>query len=247
MNRRIGFVTVVVAALVLIAGCSAPLQVGTGTATAETDSAGTDRTVSTTGVGEATAEADLAVVTVAVTARGDSADAVREAVAADTARMRDALRAAGVEEDAVRTVSFRLSPRSAVDESGTRSPAGYEAVHAFSIETTPDAAGEVVDTAIGNGASEVYGVAFTLSDDARADLREQALERAMADSRADADVVAAAADLSVTGVRSVSIGGDYGPIYAVRESAADAGGAGTQFDAGPVTVHATVDVTYAVA
>lgn len=244
MNRRIGISTILVAALVLLAGCAAPLQTETGTASG----AAAERTISTAGTGEVTADADLAVVTVAVVARADSADAAREAVATDAARLREALRELGVDDDAVRTVSYRLSPRyESVEGRLGDEIAGYEAVHAYRIETSPDDAGDVVDTAVGNGASEVYGVSFTLSDEARAELREQALERAMADARADADAVAGAADLSVTGVRSVSVGGDYGPIYEVRTAADSAGGAGTQFDAGPVTVTARVDVTYTAA
>lgn len=247
MDRRFGISTVVVAALVLIAGCSAPLQSGPGTAAADTASHPAVRTVSTAGTGAVAADADRAVVTVAVTARGASADAVRDRVAANATRMREALRAAGVADDELQTVSFRLSSRLQLDpETGVQTIAGYEAVHAHRIETTPSAAGEIVDTAVDNRATEVSGVAFTLSDEARTELRSQALERAMTDARADADVVAEAAGLAVTGVRSASIGSS-GPIYAVRESAAEGAGSGTQFDAGPVTVTARVDVTYTVA
>lgn len=245
MNYRLGVVAIGVATLVLLAGCAAPLQAENGAAATGTDAAD-GRAITTSGTGGASADADRAVVTVAVTARAESAAAAREAVATDAARMREALRELGIEDDAVRTVSYRLSPRD--DSPGERDGdeiTGYEAVHAYRIETTPADAGAVVDTAVGNGASEVYGVSFTLSDGARAELREHALERAMADARADADVVAGAAGLSVTGVRTVSTGGDDGPIYESR--VADAGGAGTQFDAGPVTVTARVDVTYSAA
>ncbi|MFA1609508.1 SIMPL domain-containing protein [Halobellus rubicundus] len=246
MNRRFGLVTIAVAALVLFAGCAAPLQADNGTATAATDASG-DRTISTAGTGEASADADRAIVTIAVSAHAETAEAARDSVAADAAQLREALRELGIADQAVRTVSYRLSPRyESLDGRSGGEVAGYEAVHAYRIETAPAEAGRVVDTAVGNGASEVYGVSFTLSDEARAELRAQALERAMADARADADVVAGAAGLSVTGVQSVSVGSDYGPIYESRV-AADAGGAGTQFDAGPVTVTARVDVTYTAA
>ncbi|WP_256288714.1 SIMPL domain-containing protein [Halobellus inordinatus] len=255
MNRRIGFTAVLVAALVLLAGCSGPLQstttdaAPTGGAADGTAAGDVTRTISTTGTGEVSADADRAVVTVAVTARADTAEAARSAVAENATQMRDALRDAGVDDESVTTASYRLQPYYAdVDrKTSERDVAGYEAVHAYRIETTPDAAGTVVDTAIGNGASEVYGVQFTLSAETRAELRERALERAMNAARTDADAVAAAANLTVTGVQSASTGGDYGPVYAVRETASDAGGAPTQFDAGSVTVTARVDVTYTAA
>ncbi|WP_144905077.1 SIMPL domain-containing protein [Halobellus captivus] len=244
MNRRLSLATVAIATLVLVAGCSAPLQT-----TAGNDTPGAEpRTISTSGSGTVSADADLAVVTVAVTARADTANAAREDVAASVEEMRDALREAGVADDAVTTDSYRIRPVSdPVRESGEREITGYEAVHTYRIETTPDNAGSVVDTAIENGGSEVYGVSFTLSDERRAELRERAIERAMDAARTDADTIAAAADLSVTGVQSASTSGGHSPIYETRATAADSGGVPTQFDAGSVTVSATVDVTYTAA
>ena len=124
---------------------------------------------------------------------------------------------------------------------GDRTLVGYEAVHASGSELAADAAGTVVDTAVGNGASEVQGVTFTLSDETRVELREQALEHAMSAARADAETVASSANLSITGVQSASTGGGVGPVYETRATVADTGSA---FDAGSVTVTATVDVTY---
>jgi len=241
MNRRTGLATIAIATLVLIAGCSAPLQT-TAEGAAPTDDV---RTISTSGSGEVSTDADLAIVTVAVTARADTANAAREEVATSASTMRDALREAGIEDDAVTTESYRIRPVAEhKPESGEREITGYEAVHTYRIETTPDEAGSTVDTAIENGASEVYGVHFTLTDERRAELREQALQRAMDAARSDADAIAAAADLSVTGVQSASTGGGYSPVYEMRETAADSGGVPTEFNAGSVTVSATVDVTY---
>ena len=243
MNRRLGIATVAIATLVLLAGCTAPLQ----TANGDSPSGDAQRTISTSGSGEGSAEADRAVVTVAVTARADSAEEARSTVAAAASEMREALRAAGVDDDAVTTASYGVRPIvEAPRESGEREVTGYEAVHAYRIETTPDAAGTVVDTAVGNGATEVYGVSFTLADETRTELRERALERAMDAARDDADAIASAADLTVTGVQSASTSGGYAPAYEVRETAADsgAGGVPTQFEGGSVTVTANVDVTF---
>ncbi len=234
-----------VAALVLLAGCGAALQTtGEPTATTGGDAGATQRTVSTTGAGTAVADADRAVVRVAVTARADTAEAAREAVAADAARMRTALRDAGVDDDAVTTAYYRISPQYADGgERDGRAIVGYDAVHAYRIDAAADAAGTVVDTALGGGASEVQGVTFTLGDETRAELRAVALERAMAAARADAETIAASSELSVVGVQSASTGGHVGPVYGPE--AADR--LGTTFDSGSVTVTATVAVTYVAA
>lgn len=68
----------------------------------------------------------------------------------------------------------------------------------------------------------------------------------MADARDDADLLATAGDVTVTGVRSVSTA-DVGvqPVDAgLRETADGGGGAATRIEPGPVTVSATVSVTY---
>lgn len=222
--------------LLVLAGCSGPLQ------SADSGAAADATTVDVTGTGQASADADLALVFVSVTARADTAEEARSIVAADVDRVRSALRASGVPDDAVTTASFRVSPRYDASERDPRL-VGYTAVHAFRIEVAPDRAGEVIDLAVGNGADEVDGVRFTLRDETRAELRERALTRAVETARADADTVAAAADLTVTGVSQVSTSGGFAPAFDARVDEA-AGGGATTLEPGPVTVTATVSVTY---
>lgn len=224
--------------LVLLAGCTAPLQ--TTPATSGDDGV---TTISTTGTGTVDAESDLAVVSVAVVATAASADDARGQVATDVERMRTALRAAGVPDDAVSTASFAVVPEYDYRD-GERTERGFRAVHTFRIETDPARAGEVVDVAVGNGATEVHGVTFTLTGETRASLRAQAVERAVTAARADADAMATAADLSVTGVETMSTSGGFSPVerFDVAEAAGD--GARTTFEPAPVAVSVTVQIAY---
>jgi len=242
MRSRSVPLVLALALVVLLAGCAAPLQADGGADAGADDADGP--TIDVSGTGTASADADLAVVRVSVIARGDSADAVRGQVATDAESMRAALRDAGVPEDAVTTESFRVSPRyDRVND--TRELVGYEAVHAFRIEVAPDRAGEVVDVAVSGGADRVDGVGFTLTDETRAELREQALTEAVESARADADAIAGAAGLTVTGVDSASTSQDFSPIFQDRVAEAGGDAAATSFEPGPVTVSATVSVTYA--
>ncbi|MFB6160439.1 MAG: SIMPL domain-containing protein [Haloferacaceae archaeon] len=266
--------TALVAGLLLLAGCSAPVT------TASADAGGDDppavdagpavvggddptaraadgrlpqvaagapanaTTITVSAAGHATAAPDHAVVRFAVTATADGPDAARGAVATDVGRVRTALRDAGVPDDAVRTTAFAVTPEYRY-VNGTRELVGYRAVHAVAVETAPDDAGRIVDVALGNGADEVADVFFGLADGTRAALRSEALGRAVAAARADADAVAGAAGLGVTGVAAVEVSDDVAvPTAAAREGAA---GDGTTFDPGPVTVTARVRVTYAAA
>jgi hypothetical protein len=226
---------VTMALVVLLAGCAGPLQTGGGSADAD------GSTIAVSATGAASAEADLAVVHLSVDVTAESANDARDRAASGVNAVRSALADAGVPDANVTTTAFGISPvYDYVD--GERELDGYRAVHSLAVETAPANAGSVVDAAVGAGATTVEGVRFTLSDERRADLRETAITRAMANARADADGIAAAADLSVTGVRHASTGASFEPHPVARFE--DAAGAETSFQPAPVTVTATVDVTY---
>lgn len=116
----------------------------------------------------------------------------------------------------------------------------YVARQSFRIAVNDtDAAGRVIDLAVGNGATEVDGVEFTLSDERRREVRGTAIDRAVSDARSQAEAVASSTGLSVGDVRSVSVGG--GGFVGVR---GDAAGGGTVIEPGPVTVSVSVGITY---
>ena len=247
MHSRKTLAALLLVATILLAGCLGPVQPFESTGddpqpAVRTTDAGNATHVSVTGTGTVSADADLALVRVAVTATAESADEARAQVADDADRMTAALRDAGVADDAVTTLSYRIAPEYDASPDG-RELVGYRAVHAFEVEVAPADAGRVVDVAVGNGADTVDGVAFTLTDETRADLREQALTEAVERARADADAVAAAAGLSVTEVHRIDVGNEYVPYAPVVREAAG-GDAGTVLEPGPVTVSASVSVTY---
>jgi hypothetical protein len=202
-------------------------------------------TISVSATGQVEAEPDQAVLQVAVLARGDDANAVRERLAENVTRMRAALRNATVGDDQIRTVAFRIDQRFG-EVDGERRPVGFEGVHAFEITlSNVSRAGEIIDVAVENGADRVDSVELTLSEERRREVRAEALRAAMANARADADVIAESANLTVTGVRSAAAGDlSFSPVRAefAQARAGDAGG--TAIESGPVTVTAQVSVTY---
>ena len=232
MNRS--RLAITLAGIVLLAGCAAPLQSTTATAP---DSEET--TVVTTGTGSVEADADLAVVRVAVVSVADTAEAARNDTASRSTALVDALVAAGVPEDAITTASYSLNAQYDRDN-GERELAGYRAVHTYHVEVAPDEAGTAIDAAVSEAGAEVRGVEFTLTPETRADLRAEAVENAVANARADADAAAAAAGLNVTRVVSIEVGST--PVFASR--GLETADAATELRPGPVTVEATVTVTY---
>ncbi|WP_418283202.1 SIMPL domain-containing protein [Halorubrum sp. DTA98] len=200
--------------------------------TTETES---NVTITISATGTTSAAPDRAVIDVAVEESAGSADAARAAVADNASEMRDALAEANISDDQIRTTYFFIQTER--DDDGTIT---YRAVHGFELRVPVDGAGSVIDAAVAGGATRVDGVQFTLSEETARELRGDALEAALDNARADADVIASATGVEVQTVTSVQTGdGGIGPVFAE-----DALGGGTTFDPGPVTVTAHVTVTY---
>ena len=240
MSRTRWIVTLVVVTAFVSAGVGGVL--GGATAQQQPTESGESQTVSVSGVGSASAPPDRAVVRLAVVAIAEDAETAREMAAADADRMRRALRKAGVADEQVRTITYTLQTEYRRDET---EPQRFRVTHGYEVELDDiDAAGSVVDVAVGNGADRVDGVRFDLSEAALREVRDRALTEAMTEARADADAVAAAAGVGVTTVESVHVGGRTVPVLYARETVAtDA--AGTVVEPGPVDVRVTVEVVYA--
>lgn len=233
---------ILVASVVLMVALAGCLTIGDAGA----DDANGDESHATIDVGataSVTSPPDLALVRVAVVVTAPTADEARAGVAENVSEMRDALRAAGIDDDRVETTVYYLR---AVTEYPKEGPevVRYRAEHAFEIETDVDRAGEIVDVAVTSGANRVSGVQFALTEETRREVRAEALALAMANAREDADAVAAAADLVVTDVESASTSNfGYVPFDSRFEGDGKAGGS-TVIEPGPVRVSVTVAVTY---
>lgn len=247
MLRRQPIIAAGVAVLLILAGCTAGSP-STGT------SAGTEnRTIHVTGTGSAEAEPNQAVVRVAAVATADDAATARRRLAENTTRMRTALEEIGIGDDQIVTRRYDIRRINRPREEGAEGDAEprYRASHAFEITLSRiDRVGTVIDTAIGNGATEVDAVEFTLSTDRRQRLQREARRAAMDDARETARGLAGSANLTVTGVKVVRTGSDGGPrpvedAYAGAPTAT--AGAATDVESGPVTVVTTVRVVYTAA
>lgn len=246
MESKTALSAVLVAGLLVAAGVAGATVLGTGPASASESSDSKSITVSASGDVEATP--DQAVVRVAVTAAGNDSTAVREELASNVESVRAALADYGIPDENVRTAHFDIRQERERTPEGTEL-GDYRGVHALEITTDDtDAAGELIDLAVDNGADTINGVSFTLSDEKREELHNDALEAAMSNADTRADTLAASADLSVTEVHSIhSADTGYRPYrmetaYVTADGGAAVGG--TSVQAGPVTVTADVRVTY---
>ena len=248
MNSRIAFAGVaVVAALMATAGAATAFA--SGGAPVQAQQSGQHQQMSDTitvgASGQVQAEADRAVIQVGVVASGDDIETVREQLSSNASQMREALDEMGIDDSRVRTSYYDISTNRRYGPRDSEEPA-YRAIHSFSITVEDtERVGEVIDTAVTNGAHEVDGVQFTLSADKREELKQEALSEAMDTARNEAGTIADAEDLTVTGVDRVSTT-EYRsrPYMAEQAALAGDGGGGTSIDSGPVSVSASVNVVY---
>lgn len=144
-------------------------------------------------VGEAVVKVapDRAFVTVSAVSRSRSPREAQRQNAATMAVVRQKLEAAGTTPDAIRTLAVQLSPEFDYIE-GRRQLRGYVAQHSIEVRVDAvDRVGDVLDAAVGGGATEVGEVRFDLKD--RESVEREALRRAAAAGRARAEAAAAGA------------------------------------------------------
>src|SRR4051794_25702953 len=191
--RHLVWITATLLVASAVAGVGAPALI-------RADSTDRPGTISVTGSGTVTTEPDTATTSFGVVTQGTTA---REAMAQNSeemAKVIEALKTAGVASKDLQTQYVSLDPR--YDNRG-REVVGYSASNSVSaIVRELSQAGAVIDAAVAAGANSVSGP--SLSRDDQGKLYNDALERAVADAKAKAEVLARAAGVSVGAVQSVS-------------------------------------------
>jgi len=250
MNRRqllVGSTTAITAGL---AGC-----LSTATGSESTDSSD-ERTISVSNSAEVAAEPDQALMRTSIEVTGDDAASVRDKLNKRADTLRDGLLDAGLDDDQITTDRFQVRDRidrrraeqAEVDsEEDLDEFRYYVGTHRFQIEVQDvDEVGSMIDTAIDSGADSVGRIVFTLSDDRRAELRNEALEDAIDEAREEAEFIADEVDVEIDEVQAVDTSeGRVSPVRTqadeVTEEAADTG---TSIDTDDVTVRASASVRY---
>jgi uncharacterized protein YggE len=200
------------------------------------------------GTGKITTDPDRAIVSLAVETQHSDVKAAQNENAVRMNEVINAVRALGIPSEDLKTTGYTISIIRDETEKGVfdREVTYYRVINTLLVELKDiQKAGEVVDIAINNGANRVNYVSFTLSDEKQESLRAEALTDAVNSARNDANAVAGAMGVSITGVKEISVGS---PVIPVRyaEMAYDAApvGAATPIEPNTIDVTATVSITY---
>jgi uncharacterized protein YggE len=202
--------------------------------------------VITSGEGMVQAVPDRAWITLTAESRaGNPRDAQRRNVEAMTPVI-DKLRAAGIPADAIRTVGYDLQQEWDF-VNNRRESRGYVARNTIDVRVDAiDRIGELLEMAVGSGATSVGGVRFDLKD--RAKLEREALRLAVEDARVRADAAAAGAGRSIDRVLRIDAQAAGPPVplprvAMLREQAASSDA--PPIAAGQIEIRAQITLTSA--
>jgi uncharacterized protein len=232
--RRLGVAGL--ALLVLAAALVAVLRPHGSSAAA----ADTTNTITVSGNGSVTTIPDRASFSFTVETRAATAVAALAQNATETRAVIAAVKGAGVADEDVQTAQVSLSPQTSNDG---RTVTGYVASNTITAKIRDlTKAGRVIDAAVGAGATGVSGPSLFRGDtDA---LYRDALKAAVADARAKATALAAAANETLGHVQSIVEGGSSVPLP-VAAGKVDVGG--TPIEPGTTEIDASVTVTFTAA
>jgi uncharacterized protein YggE len=209
-----------------------------------------ERTISVSGTGEVMAIPDTATVNVGVQTENEDVKIAQQENAQIMDGMINALTAAGIPREDIKTVGYSIYP---VYEDTTL-PFGqkvryYQVTSSVQV-TVRDVSqtGNVIDIAVANGANQVNSIVFSLSKEQESLLRSEVLTLAVKNARSDADTVAQATGVTITGIQSVTVGSVYVPVYYDNRLAAGAeskaAAVPTPVEPGQISVTAQVSISY---
>jgi uncharacterized protein YggE len=197
-------------------------------------------TITVNGNGKASTVPDRATFTFGVSTKRKAAADASEANNRDMRQLIEALHAAGVPEDDIQTSQISLYP----DYSESSSEVvGYEASNSVTATVSLARAGDALQAAVAAGANQMDGPSLTKA--ASDKLYASALRDAVADARARADVLAAAAGVKVGDVVSIQEGSE--PSGPIAYDMALASPERAPIEPGKQDIEASVTVTYAIA
>ena len=206
---------------------------------------GVPPSITASAVGDTRIVPDRAMVSVAVESQGETAAKAGADNAARQTRVIDAVKAAGVAAAQIRTSGYNVFPEYAQSSGKGPRISGYRAHNTVQVEVRDiDAVGKIIDAALGAGATNIGGVSlFAASTDAA---RKDALQRAVAKARVEAETVATAAGGSLGPLLELAIEpvGTPQPLARQAMVASMSSAAPTPIETGEIVVQAMVRVRW---
>lgn len=161
----------------------------------------------------------------------------------------NALKDSGVQENETSTSSFTINPNYNYSEYGSKGNlTGFTVSNSIHITSSNiDQISQRIDKAVQAGANTVNEVYFSLSPKKLEEIKNRLLKDAVANAKTKADIVAAAAGLNITGIKSITIG-ELGlppvPVPVYSKSVAFDEASSTPILAGEQEITTTISIAY---
>lgn len=196
---------------------------------------------SVSGEGKITIPPDQASVTIGVSSQASTVAAAQTQLNTNINSVTEAIKALGISRDDIKTQYYNISPN--YDYSEGQRISGYSASTNLIIKVKDlDKTNSVIDTAAANGANQVGGISFELSDPSEA--QNQARQMAVDEAKQKAQQAANIAGFRLGRIinYSESFGGEYPRPYAALD-VAKAEGSSVATDIQPGTSEVIVNVS----
>jgi uncharacterized protein len=204
------------------------------------------RILALVGTGEVKVRPDMALITLGVASRADTA---REALSRNNTAMAeviDYLKDSGIDDKDIQTSNFAVNPVYVYDQNNQQPPkiTGYEASNqvTVTIRKLPDL-GLVLDQAVSKGSNQIYGIAFSVAEPEP--LQDQARRLAVADATRKAKLYAEAAGVTLGNITMISeqIAMPPVPVYA-KAQRMDAAAASVPVEAGEQLIQVQLNMSW---
>lgn len=170
-------------------------------------------TLNVSGSGTIKAKPDIANLSFGVLTKGKTANEAIRLNALAAQKLIDALIRAGIVEKDIQTSSISVNPlykRTPQFDDLENTIVGYEATNYLNatIRKVQDV-GNIIDLAVSTGDYTVNNISFSI--DKRDAFEEEALRKAVSDAKLTAEIVASAANKTISGIKNISVNSS-GPV-----------------------------------
>jgi uncharacterized protein YggE len=186
---------------------------------------------------------DLATIAAGVVSRAPTATAAMQQTASRMARVREALRRAGIADRDIQTSNVSLNPDYVYTQNQPPKLSGYNASNQVTVRFHDIAStGKILDALVAEGANQISGPNLSVEHPETA--LDEARAKAVAAGRARAELYARSLGLRVARVVSVSESGGYAPPPMPMVMAARAERDQTAIDPGEQKLQVNVAMTF---
>jgi|SRR3989344_2393343 len=204
-----------------------------------------EKTIDVSETATITKPADRLILSVGVETQAESASEAEDKNKEISNAIYSGLISLGLNEEEYSTESYNVYPNKNWENGGEIT--NYNVIHTIKIDTEKlELAGEILDTAVENGANNIYGLQFTLKEETEKSAKEESYRKASENARIKAESIAQGLNVKITKIVKITDTSiNYIP-YLKEVAYADvaAGSSGINIQPGDVTVTASVSIIY---